>query len=71
VAENPERSDTLIWRLLLDDAVALFQALASGDTITVGIKRWDQPIASVYAGTPALTDEDRRALAECLARLTQ
>jgi hypothetical protein len=68
--ENRQRSDTLVYPLVLDDAFALFQALAAGDTLTVGIKRWDQRAATVYAGKPALSEEDQRRLADCLVRLT-
>lgn len=71
LGENTERRDTLVYPLVLDDAVALFRALAAGETLTVGIKRWDRRSASVYEGTPALTEEGRREMAECLARLTQ
>ena len=71
LGENTERSDTLVYRLVLDDAVALFEALAAGDTVTIGIKRWDQRAASVYAGKPTLSDEGRQQIADCLARLTR
>jgi hypothetical protein len=71
LGENTERRDTLVYRLVLDDAVALFEALAVGETVTIGIKRWDQRSAAVYAGKPALSDEGRQRIADCLVRLTQ
>lgn len=71
MGENTERRDMLVYALVLDDAFALFEALAAGQTVTVGIKRWDRPAASVYAGAPALTGENRSQIAECLARLTE
>ena len=71
LGENNERRETLVYRLVLDDALALFQALATGETVMVGIKRWDRRAASVYAGKPALTDDARRAIADCLVRLTE
>jgi hypothetical protein len=71
LGENRQRSDTLVYRLVLDDAVALFEALAAGDTVTIGIKRWDRRTASIYAGKPELSEQGRRQIADCLARLTQ
>ena len=71
LGENAERGDALVYPLVLDDAVALFRALAAGEPVTVGIKRWDQRTASVYAGKAALTEESRRELADCLDRLTR
>ena len=70
LGENSERRDTLVYPLVFDDALALFQALAAGQPVTVGIKRWDRRAASVYAGTPALSEEGRQRIAECLVRLT-
>lgn len=71
LGENTERRDMLVYPIVLDDAVSLFQALAGGDTVTIGIKRWDRRIDSIYAGKPLLTDDGRRQLADCLARLTE
>lgn len=70
LGENTERRDTLVYSLVLDEAVALFQALAAGEPVTVGIKRWDRRRAAVYAGKPELTEEGRRRIAECMVRLT-
>ena len=71
MGENLQRLDTLIYPLVLDDALALFRAVASGETLTLGIKRWDQRVASVYAGAPALSDDARRRIEACLARLAE
>ena len=71
LGENIERRDTLVYALVLDDAVALFEALAAGETLTVGIKRWDERAAVVYTGRPELSEEGRRRMADCLARLTE
>ena len=71
LGENMERRDTLVYSLALDDAVALFEALAAGETVTIGIKRWDERAAVVYAGRPELSEEGRRLMADCLARLTE
>ena len=70
VGENSERRDALVYSLVLDDAVALFRALAAGEPVTVGIKRWDRRVAAVYAGTPALSAEGRQTIAECFVRLS-
>lgn len=71
LGENTERREALMYPIVLDEALALFTALAAGDTITVGIKRWGQRTASVYAGAPALADEGRQTIADCLSRLTE
>ena len=71
LGENAERRETLVYALAMDDAIALFEALASGETLTVGLKRWDQRSASVYAGAPELAAEDRRTLQSCLDRLVE
>jgi hypothetical protein len=69
LGENLERRDTLVYRLVLDDALALFRALAAGDSVTVGIKRWGESAESVYAGKPQLTEDARIRIASCLAAL--
>ena len=71
LGENTERRDTLVYSLALDDAVALLRALADGETVTIGIKRWDERAAVIYAGKPALSEDGRRRIADCLARLTE
>ena len=70
LGENTEQRETLVYTLFMDDAVDLFRALAAGEPVTVGIKRWDRRNASVYAGKPELTEENRRRIADCLVRLT-
>jgi hypothetical protein len=71
LGENTERRDTLVYPLVLDDALGLFRALAAGEPLTVGIKRWDQRNAAVYAGKPVLTSEARQEIGNCLARLVE
>ena len=71
LGENNERRETLVYPLALDEALTLFQALAKGETVTVGIKRWDRRTPSVYAGAPDLSAEDRERIADCLVRLTE
>ena len=69
LGENSERRETLVYTLALDEALTLFQAVAAGEPVTVGIKRWDEPAATVYAGKPSLSSEARRELGACLDRL--
>jgi hypothetical protein len=71
LGENTERRETLVYPLVLDDALALFRALAAGEKVTVGIKRWDQRSVSVYAGTPELSDEARQRIADCLGNMSE
>jgi hypothetical protein len=67
--ENIERRKTLVYSLLGDDALALFEALAEGRTIAVGIRRWREPEESVHKGAPVLDEAARAAVAECLGSL--
>jgi hypothetical protein len=71
LGENIERRDTLVYPLVLDDALSLFEAVASGRVVSVGIKRFGQPSDTVYTGAPELTAEARAQIGECLARLTE
>src|SRR5689334_17319984 len=38
--ETAERRDTLVFRVGLDEAVSLFQAVAQGEPLRLGIRRW-------------------------------
>ena len=67
--ENIERKDTLVYRLLAEDALALFEALAEGRSIAVGIRRWGEPEESVHKGAPALDEAARAEVGACLGRL--
>jgi hypothetical protein len=71
LGENTERRETLVYPLVLDEALGLFRAVAAGEALTVGIKRWDQPKAAVYGGKPVLSGEARQAIGNCLARLVE
>jgi hypothetical protein len=71
LGENLERRDALVYTLVLDDALSLFEAVGSGRAVSIGIKRWGQATDSVYTGAPELTSETREQIAECLARLAQ
>lgn len=67
--ENVERRDTLVYRMLAEDALAVFEALAEGRSITVGIRGWDEPEDSVYTGAPVLDEPARAEVGACLGLL--
>jgi hypothetical protein len=69
VGENTERRDSLVYTLLADDVLALFEALASEQPLTVGIKRWTQRADSVYVARPLLNGDSRERISACLAAL--
>lgn len=71
LGENLERRETLVYSLVPDDALSLFEAVARGQSVLVGIKRWGQRTASVYTGTPTLTGETRDEIGDCLAALVE
>jgi hypothetical protein len=66
LGENGERRDTLVYALRLEDAAALFQAVAQTDPITVGVKRWGERSDTVYSGRPHMPQDARERLAACL-----
>ena len=67
--ESSERRDSLIYTLLVEDVLALFEAVAERRAVTLGVRRWDQPADSVYTGTPLLSDDSRTEVSACLDRL--
>lgn len=69
--ENVDRRETLVYTMVTDDVLALFEAVASGQPLTLGIKRWDQRTDAVYTGTPQLTDDSRHQIGDCLAALAR
>jgi hypothetical protein len=69
--ENSERKDALIYMLDTDEVLGLFETVAAGEPLTLGIKRWDQRTDAVYTGTPMLTLDSRREISSCLARLAE
>ena len=70
LGENTERRESLVYTLLVDDVLALFEAVATGRPVTLGIKRWGQLTDAVYTATPALTDDSRNEISACLAKLS-
>ena len=69
VGENTERSLVLIYTLLIDDVLLLFEAIAKEQPLTLGIRRWGQRSDSVYTATPVLPGDARSRISACLARL--
>jgi hypothetical protein len=68
--ENTEQRDSLVYALVVDDALSLFQALAEGRPLRLGIKRWDQRDDTVYSGAPTLSGDTRNRIGDCLASLS-
>jgi hypothetical protein len=71
LGENAERQETLVYALRLDDALALFEAVARSEPVTVGVKRWDERTDSVYSGRAEIADDARERLAACLGALAE
>ena len=69
--ENVERRESLIYTLGTDEVLALFETVAAGEPVTLGIKRWDQRGDAVYTGTPTLSSDSRREISTCLAKLAE
>ena len=68
--ENLERRDSLIYRLATEEVLALFETVAAGEPVTLGIKRWDENADAIYIGTPSMTSSSREQISTCLAQLT-
>jgi hypothetical protein len=69
--ENSERTASLIYTLVPDDAVEVFEAVAKGEPVTVAIKRWTEPSETIYTGPASMDDQSRRDMSACLAELLQ
>lgn len=68
--ENLERKDTLVYTLLPEDVLELFEAAAESRSITLGIRRWGEPEDAVYRARLDLDESARRELHACLDRLS-
>jgi hypothetical protein len=68
--ESSERGETLVYTLLAEDVLGLFEAVAEGRTISIGIRRWGEPADSVHTGVPVLDEAARKSVSACLAQLT-
>lgn len=69
LGENVERSYSLVYTLLEEDVLALFEAVGNGEPVTLGIRPWGQPADSVYTAVPVVAAEGRSRIGECLAGL--
>ena len=69
LGENAERTDSLVYPIPMEHALLLFEFLANGAPLTIGVKPWGQRTDSVYSGVPVLRQESRDRIAECLASL--
>lgn len=67
--ENLERRDTLIYTLLAEDVLALFEAAAESRSVTLGIRRWGEREDAVYRTKLELDEGVRSELHACLSRL--
>lgn len=68
--ENIERRDTLVYRILVDDVLALFEAIATGRPMTLGIRRWGEREDRVHSATASLDVDSRQKIASCLSGLS-
>jgi hypothetical protein len=71
LGENSERRESLVYPLGLDDALALFQAVAQNEPVIIGVKRWGQRTDSVYTGKAVLDSDTRARIGECLTSLLE
>jgi hypothetical protein len=69
--ENLERKESLIYTILEDDALAVFEAVARGEIVTLGIKRWGEPADAVYSARAVLAGASRERIGTCLAALLE
>jgi hypothetical protein len=70
LGENTERRESLVYSLVIDDVLALFEAVGSGRSVMLGMRQWGQRMDVVYTGIAALTEDSRRQIAACLSALT-
>lgn len=70
LGENIERRDTLVYRVLVDDVLALFEAVATGGTMTLGTRRWGEREDRVQSATASLDADARQKIASCLDALS-
>lgn len=70
LGENIERRDTLVYRVLVDDVLALFEAVATGRALTLGIRRWGEREDRVHSAIASLDTDSRRQVAACLGALS-
>ena len=69
LGETTEMRDALVYRVTLDDATAVFEALAAGRPLAIGIRGWGRPREAVVGGPVALSDDTRARIADCFSAL--
>ena len=69
IGENIAVRDSVIYTVTVDEAASLFAAVAKGQRLAVGIKRWGQAQETVYIGALSLDDSTRRQIRACLEAL--
>ena len=67
--ENVEARDSLVYAVTVDDAAALFGAVAERRRLLIGLRAWGRRSETVYVGDVELADEHRQSLATCLEAL--
>ena len=71
LGENTERRDSLVYTLLIDDVLSLFEAVGRGRPVMLGIRQWGQRVDAVYSGVPEIGDGARQQITACLAALAR
>jgi hypothetical protein len=67
--ENTARNGSLVYTLVSDDVVDVFEAVARDEPVTLGIKRWGEASDIVYMGRAMMNDESRHQIGACLVEL--
>lgn len=69
VGEALEQRESLIYRMVAEDVLALFEATARGEPVVLGIKRWGASGETVHTGVPVMPPPARAAVSACLETL--
>jgi hypothetical protein len=69
LGENVEARDSVVYAVTLDEAGRLFQAVATGQALVIGLRAWDEPREWTFSGTAELTGDARADIGACLASL--
>lgn len=69
LGENTEAREALVYGVTLDDAAALFEAVATGNPVALGVRPWGRPRETVLGGRVTLGDDTRGRIADCLEAL--
>ena len=69
LGENLEARDGLVYRITLDDATRLFEAIATGKPLAIGMRPWGVRREWVFEGAAQLSGAARDSLRACLGAL--